>query len=362
MSNKVLLYIPQHLVKEQYPYSVLLYPFWGVQEKVNAPITTAIFKQYNFDPSYYSIVDDPALAEYIFLPYRYWFLLKEDPELITAYINEAKKINRPLLIDAIGDIMKDITIHNSVVLRYAHYKSKLKDNDVIIPVYTEDLLASYENGEITIRNKKNIPSVGFVGWSSLPFAAYPKTWLKDFPLFLLGFFTSRFDLYRKGVLFRRKVLKILERSPRIDTHFIYRESYSGNIKTAKGDADTLRKEFVENILESDYALCVRGDANQSTRFFEVLSLGRIPVFVDTDIALPLEDKINYKEFCIFVDYRDVHKIDKVINEFHKSISPEEFENMQRKARKAFEEYLRIDSYTKYLMQILKEKSKHETRT
>ncbi len=357
MNNKILLYIPKNLIKEQYLYSAVLYPFWGTQEKVNTPITTGVFKQYNFDSSYYSIVEESEYADYIFLPYQYWFLLREDPKLITKYINESKRINKPLLIDAIGDTMRDINIENSVVLRYAQYKSKVKDNDVIIPVYAEDLLTSYKDSEIVIRNKKESPVVGFVGWSSLPFLTYPKTWLKDLPLFLLGFLTSRFDLYRKGVLFRRKALKILEKSSLVDTNFIYRESYSGNTKTAQGNIEVLRKEFVDNILESDYALCVRGDANQSTRFFEVLSLGRIPVFVDTDIALPLEDKINYKEFCLFVDYRDLHKIDRVISEFHRSISSEEFENIQRKAREAFEKYLRIDSYTKYLIEILKEKTK-----
>lgn len=354
--NIISLYIPKHLIKNEYNHSVLLYPFWGVKEGANTPFTTAIFRQHNFDSTYYSITDDPATADYIFLPYNYWFLLRKDPQLIASYIHESQKIHKPLLIDAVGDTMKAIDIPNTVILRYAQYKSKLKENDIIIPTYAEDLLASYRNGEVSIRKKKERPSVGFVGWSSLPFFKYPRTHIKDLPMLLLGFFTTRFNLYRKGVLLRKKALKILESSPNIDTHFIYRKSFSANTKTAEGDINILRKEFVENILDSDYTLCVKGNANQSTRFSETLSLGRIPLFVDTDIALPLQNKIQYKNFCVFVDYRKMNNLSNTLYEFHKKIPPKEFKNMQLKARKVFEKYLRTDIFTKYLMEELKEKT------
>jgi len=354
--NIVSLYIPKHLTKEEYNHSALLYPFWGAREGASTPITTAIFRQQSFDPAYYSIIDDPTGADYIFLPYNYWFLLKKDPQLIADYVREAKSIGKPLLIDAIGDTMRSIDIPNTVVLRYAQYRSRLKDNDVLIPLYAEDLLESYKDREITIRNKNERPSVGFVGWSSLPFFTYPKTHIKDFPIRFLGFFTTRFDLYRKGVLLRNKALKILESSPGIDTKFIYRKSFSANAKTAEGDIVVLRREFVDNIVESDYALCVKGDANQSTRFFEALSLGRIPLLVDTNIVFPLEEVINYKDFCVFVDYRDMNNLSNRLSEFHKNVSNEEFRNMQLKAREAFKAYFRINAFTKYLMKDLKDKA------
>lgn len=359
--NIVSLYIPKHLTKKGYNHSILLYPFWGVKEKASTPITTAIFRQHNFDSAYYSITDDPTVADYIFLPYSYWFLLKKDPQLITSYVCESQRVRKPLLIDAIGDTMKDIDIPNSVVLRYSQYRNRLKDNDIIIPLYAEDLLASYRNGEISIRNKKECPSIGFVGWSSLPFFKYPRTRIKDLPVLLLGLFTTRFDLYRKGVLLRKKALKILELSSNINTHFIYRKSFSANTKTAEGDIDVLRKEFIKNILDSDYTLCVKGDANQSVRFFETLSLGRIPLFVDTDIVLPLENMIPYKDFCVFAGYRNLKSISQILTDFHSAVSPEKFEKMQHLARNVFEKYLCIDTFTKYLMEELKNKAdKHFT--
>ena len=148
------LYIPKHLVKDGLRYSTLLYPFWGVWQKAESHIQTAMFSQYNFDQDYYSVVDDPNIADYVFMPHNYWTLLRKHSGLIDEYVKEAKKYNKPLLIDAIGDKMDIIDIPNSVVLRYAQYKNRLKENDVIVPVFTEDLLASYQDGKLTIRDKK----------------------------------------------------------------------------------------------------------------------------------------------------------------------------------------------------------------
>ncbi len=358
--NVISLYIPKYLIQDEgYHYSILLYPFWGVQNMKDRFASIETFKRQNFDSSYYSLTEDSDSADYVFLPYSYWYLMRRNPKLISLYMKEARLLNKPLLIDAIGDSMKEITIPNSVVLRYASYRKILKDNDVIVPVFSDDLLVAHKGGELIIKEKSKKPIIGFSGWVSFTFLTLPRSYIRNAHLLFLGMFIPYFRARIKGIFLRKKVLNILKKSKLIVPNFQERESYSGNSKTAKGDVNILRREFVQNILESDYTLCIRGDSNQSTRFFEVLSLGRIPIFVDTDIPLPLEDKINYKEFCIFVDYRDIDRIDKIINEFHNSISFNEFENMQRKARKAYEMYLRMDVYTKYLMEILKEKSKNK---
>jgi glycosyltransferase involved in cell wall biosynthesis len=110
---------------------------------------------------------------------------------------------------------------------------------------------------------------------------------------------------------------------------------------------------VDNLVASDYALVVRGDANSSVRFYEALSLGRIPLFLDTACVLPLEAAINYRDFCVFVDWRDIDRIGEKLLEFHRSLAPERFEDMQRKARTAYEEYLRIDAFSKRLATLLR---------
>jgi len=104
---------------------------------------------------------------------------------------------------------------------------------------------------------------------------------------------------------------------------------------------------------SDFALSIKGDGNFSLRFFEALSLGRIPLFVNTDCVLPLENIIDYKKFVVFVDHKDIKRIDVILSDFYKNLSDDDFVEMQKQAREAFEKYLRIDSFFKLIPDILK---------
>ncbi len=60
-------------------------------------------------------------------------------------------------------------------------------------------------------------------------------------------------------------------------------------------------EFLKNINESYFTLCTRGAGNWSSRFYQVLYLGRIPIVVNTDMVLPFEDRINWKEVIVLSD-------------------------------------------------------------
>ncbi|MEK7127325.1 MAG: hypothetical protein AAB838_01200, partial [Patescibacteria group bacterium] len=79
-----------------------------------------------------------------------------------------------------------------------------------------------------------------------------------------------------------------------------------------------------------------------------LSLGRIPLVVETDNVFPLEKKINYQEFCLFVSYRNLAKIGNLLLDYHRALSEKAFLSKQNRAREVFAKYLRIDSFTQYL--------------
>lgn len=167
-----------------------------------------------------------------------------------------------------------------------------------------------------------------------------------------GIFDSNYRAMKKGVLWRAKALAILERSSLVKLNLKKRSSFSGSVRTAGKDMRALRQDFVDTVLASDYALDVRGDANDSTRLFEILSLGRIPVLVDTERRLPFSDEVDYKEFCLIVDFRDINELPERIAEFHKAVTPERFIDMQRKARDAFVQNFRIDAQMKHIVRSL----------
>lgn len=330
----------------------LLFPFWGEILKNKAPYDRKT-QQYGFDASCFKFVSSIKDAEYVLMPYDYWHLRRKRPDLLDKIINEAQKYRKPLLIDASGDVFGKIDVPNSRILRINQYRFDLSQNEITVPVPCEDLLESFCDSKLVLRKKTDIPRVGFVGWGKLSFRQRMRTLIKEFPQRFLSIFIRRYVVYRKGVFWREQAIKIFEKSKFVHSNFIIRSSYSGHTNTLAGDPEKNRREFVENILGSDYTLIVRGDANAATRFYETLALGRIPVVIDTECMFPLENKINYKEFCVFIDYTDIARAPEILAEFHKNISPEQFVAMQEKARYIFKNYLRYDAFSGHLVEMLR---------
>lgn len=355
--HSVNLFVDYTLLDKRYAHIPLLYPFLGTIAWSSNPFMNGIFSVHGYDSSHFRLVPECSKADYFLLPYNYWHLRRKNTRLLHEFIKRGIAAQKPILIDAYGDCMDHISIPRATILRLGQYRRKLTKNDLIVPVYTEDLLELCCGGKLSMRQKTvDKPLVGFTGWARLPFWKYPRPHLKDWAVRILSLFDSGLIIYRKGVFWRQEAMKALEASSVLNTNFIVRTSYSGSIHTVTGEFNSLRNEFIKNILESDYTLDVRGDANQSTRFYEVLSLGRIPIMVDTERVMPLENLIDYKKFSIWVDWRDLGRIGDIVADFHTRIKPEDFLAMQQNARSVFENYLRLDGFTKYLAEELKDRA------
>lgn len=355
--EKLKLYVNKDFLTKDLLVIPLLFPFFGAMFRGNSPYSTKTH-EYGFDTKYFELVSSVHNAEYVLIPYDYWQIQKRHPELLEQMIKEAQDAGKPILIDASGDAAGKIGVPNSRILRINQYRYDLPGNEITVPVPCEDLLESYGNGQIVLREKGEIPIIGFVGWGRLSFKQRTRTLVKELPWRFLSLLIRRYAVYRKGVFWREKAIRIFECSSKVKTNFIIRASYSGNIRTLAGDPIKNREEFVRNIVESDYTLVVRGDANAATRFYETLALGRIPVVIDTECMFPLEDKINYREFCVFINYTDLKNAPEILADFHKKLPSEEFIAMQQKARYIFKEYLRSDAFSRHLAGVLKEHSRN----
>lgn len=346
------IYVNKKFTDPNLQHIPFLFPFWGEILKDKAPYDRKT-QQYGFDKSYFTLSSSIHDAEYVLVPYDYWHLKRKRPDLLHKIIDEAQRNHKPLFIDASGDVFGKINVPNSRILRINQYRFDLPKNEITVPVPCEDLLESYYNNQLVFRNKADIPTIGFVGWGVLSLEQRLRTVIKELPRRFVSLFIRRYVVYRKGVFWREKAIKIFRKSNIIHTNFIIRNSYGGHANTLTGDPEKNRREFFQNISNSDYTLIVRGDANAATRFYETLSLGRIPVVIDTECMFPLEDKINYKEFCVFIPYTDIDRAPELLAQFHKNISPDEFVAMQEKARYIFKNYLRYDAFSRHLAEILR---------
>ena len=353
--EKIKLYVNKNTIMPKLSYTALLFPFLGIILNKNIPYANKTWK-YGFNHQYFKLIFSVSEADYILMPHEYWKLKKKNPNIISAIISEAKTHGKPILVDASYDVAGKVKVPNARILRINQYRFNLPKDEITVPVPCEDLFESYCGGELLLREKKEIPIIGFVGWGKLSFKQRMRTIARELPVRIFSIFNKKYKTYRKGVFWRERAIKVFNISKKVQTNFIIRSSYSGHINTLIGDPEKNRREFVENILNSDYTLIVRGDANAATRFYETLSLGRIPVFIDTACVLPLEDKIDYKEFCVFIDYTDIDKAPDILADFHRNIAPEQFIAMQKKARYIFRHYLRYDAFSKHLVELLKKEA------
>lgn len=317
--------------------------------KDNVLLRKMLFKKRGFDTSYYCITDKRDEADMVFMPYSHRDARRWYPGLLEQCSSAAQEIGIPLLVDGIEDVQHPIEILNTYVIRYGGYRFERTSKEIVIPPLANDLLEMYCDGELRIRTKGEKPVVGFAGWGSLTPYQTLRTVVKELPDRLRGIVDSRYKTKRKGVFFRMRAMRALQQSSQVVCNFIVRSSYSGHTNTISKSMEELQQEFVDNLLGSDYGLDVRGDANASTRLFEMLSLGRIPVIVDTERNFPFSDEVDYSSFALVVDFRDLHALPERIANFHNSLTQEKFAEMQRNARRAWEQYFRIDALMPHII-------------
>lgn len=287
-------------------------------------------------------VTEPAQAEAIVLPNNFKVLDDAARAYICTYADVANRVGIPVYVFAFGDSNDQLEFDPRVnVFRLSVYGGGMGPNDIVVPTTAQDF------GAVTIRAKATTPIVSFCG-----FAAFktPRQWLayvvKNLAWEVRAWMHPMLRARKQGIYWRRAVLSVCRRSPLVQTNFILRRSFSGAARTIELDPEQAREEFVSNIVESDFILTPKGDGNYSNRFLEALSLGRIPVLVDTDVVLPEEDEIPYDTFIVRVPMHDVWNTPKYIRAFYDSLSESEWQERQRLARRMFEERLRQDIFFK----------------
>lgn len=207
---------------------------------------------------------------------------------INELINLSNQYNKKIILFYNDDNDRVFNFENSIIFRTSLYKSKKPKNYFSLPALCNDLK---KECQYNFRIKNSIPTVGFCG--ALTHAL------------------------------RKEVITNLENKKRLITNFNIRNSFwGGNVW-----GENVRKEYIENTLNSDFVLCVRGAGNFSYRFYETLCLGRIPLVIDTDIDLPFENYISYDNKILKVSIKDLDKIEDLVFEFWNTI--DDYEQLQK---------------------------------
>ena len=297
-----------------------------------------------------SIVD----ADLVILTMAWNYYVKNgNIKLAIDFIQECATLDKKVLAVNAEDFgMRIPYFENLIILRYGGYKSKFSKNEYVFPPFIKDPLLTYFDRKTVIeRPFSHKAKIGFCGLanSSLINASkeISKTSLRNLR-FYLGISNQEPQELLSTSLLRASILNDLEKSSKIDTNFIIRKKYRAGI-TANQSEHKTTFEFYDNLRDSDYVVCVRGAGNFSIRFYEALAMGRIPVFINTNCALPFDDKLDWKKHVVWVEYKERHKVVEKVLEFHRGLSERDFIDLQLANRKLWEEYLTLRGYfTKFI--------------
>jgi hypothetical protein len=284
-----------------------------------------------------------------------YYKITNQEEKAIDFIKKANNLNKPVLILIPGDNGIDIPEGLSViVIRAQGYKAKLNGKHHCMPVFINDpLKLHYSSTDVISRIYDKRPVVGFCGQANKSkieaLKDYFKTAVKNVLYYVKMRWQTPHALMAPKYLRAKLVYKILN-DGRVTSNFIIKKKYRAGVNSnEQKDKHKTTLEFFDNIIQSDYVLCVRGAGNFSVRLYETLAMGRIPVYVNTDCILPLSDTINWKDHVVWVEYKDRNKIVEKIEAYHNKMTEKELNNQFAKNRNLWETKLQLKPYFEELL-------------
>lgn len=345
------------------PHIPMLFPFWGSEILAEthtfdrfAEVAPSLFKLTSLEEADVAVL--PFNWEYVNWTNSAFY--PESRDLALGFASEAARANKPLIVFYMTDGTRDVPLDNALIFGTSLSRSK-HSRMFAVPAWTEDLLAKYRGGQLQIRRKPPRPVVSFCGFAPPLRLPMGKAWAKE----ILRSALRRTGLHRyttvdTAIGVRADAIRSLRRRTDVDVDFIVRPFVArparpdrlttgarGSLHGAPGGmsmrqrdigarASQTQREYFDNMMDGDYALCARGFGNYSYRFYEALACGRIPLFIDTDCILPYDWEVDWKRYCIWVDERDLRSIGDIVADYHASISASEFEDLQRECRRIWE--------------------------
>ena len=235
---------------------------------------------------------------------------------IQQFINDTKHYNKPIIAFYNDDNNKSIhdeILKNVIVFRTSYEKSKEKKNEFALPAWSSD----FGQGVIRPKNKNKI---------------YDRNLdIKDITVSFCGALTHPS---------RKVCIDKLVAAENIRSNFIIRTSFWGGSPHNRD----IREEYINNLKSCDLVLCCRGAGNFSFRLYETLSVGRIPIIVDTDTPLPCANVVDWNKFIITKPETIVEDIEKWWN----NISETDYKEVQQYSRDIYEKFLNPVGFTNYI--------------
>ena len=271
------------------------------------------------------------------IPWEQVVVDKSRFEAFEIFYEKAQDYAVPVVIFFLSDSDRPISIKNTMIFRTSLNRSTKKNNEFALPAWEENIVENYFSGELQLRKKETRPCLGFTGYA--PERSYIRD-IYNWAEVIFGFKSPNKGSFSDV---RSEAIKVLLKSDLINNHFLLRDVFWGTQEDAQKRKKE-KEEFIANMINNDYILCARGGGNFSYRFYETLSCGRIPLFINTDCVLPYDFEIDYKNYCVWVEDYEIYQTDKILHNFHDTLSEENFLSLQHNCRRLWQDYLSPEGF------------------
>ena len=323
---------------EGFAHCTMLRPHWG--DPTDHP---AYIDYIRAAPGFQELagIDEADVA---LLPFDGQYLMSKDPAVASKASEAAGRLAelaraKGLRVLALNhdEAIGPIGVDGAVVLRVALDRRLSSPTDFAMPGWFDDYVNEKMGGSIAVRDKPAVPAVGFCGMAASGRPRLRKA-VKSLAVGALGA-VGVYVPHNEGLQLRRRAMEAIAADPGLRANFIVRDGFFGGATRDPTLEAKVRREYFDNFLGSDYALAVRGFGNFSFRFFEAMSVGRIPVLIDTECILPYDFLHDYRDLCVIVPEGEVGRVGEHIRRFHDGLSDGDFRDLQARIRKFWEDWL-----------------------
>lgn len=258
----------------------------------------------------FEVVSHPDLADFMVLPCDLSYFEDRVEDVLEGLVHYRGNESRHILFDLRDDPGVPEFLERSIFLKVSMYADDVSDRRICIP-YTERIDNMFP---LFMNQREPHFDVSFVGLVSE----------RREPVL------DAIEASGLSCRFVRRREDYFEATP-------FRRTHSAD-QSARQQQVAWRREFLESVLDSRFAIAIQGHGLNSFRFFEALSLGVPPVLISEELALPFMDQVNYSAMSLRFHIDDSNLGFKV-GEAIKSIDRKDLTRMRRQARHTFDTYL-----------------------
>lgn len=326
-----------------------VFPLLKAFIKSNGFTDTERMAMYHVSENDFQFSETLEAADFAVLTMSWNYYVKTNQVAKAEYfVRTCKAKGKKVLVWNSGDFGVKISAYDHLIIfRESGYRSKFSENEFTLPSFITDPLRKYYQTQTPfLLPYTEKPRIGFCGQASLSKVRAAKeillTAFRNLE-YHFGMSLEEPQVLMPTTHLRASVLKRLQQSGLVATDFILRKQYRAGV-TANKDRHATTLEFYDNLKNAPYVVCVRGGGNFSVRFYEALAMGRIPVFINTDGSLPLQEHIDWKNHVVWVNYTDRHRVAARVREFHNALTESGFITLQQRNRKLWEEKLTLGGF------------------